>query len=112
VSRTLWIKEPYLQDILQGEKTVEVRVGYPNILRLKAGDMVMLNDRYAAKVRRVAHYPSFVALLEAEDPRAIAPNLPAESLLAALRSIYPPEKELLGAVALELETADAAAQQR
>jgi ASC-1-like (ASCH) protein len=105
LATTLWIKEQYLQQILRGEKTVEVRVGYPNILRLKAGDAIRLNDRHAATIRRVARYHSFDELLEAEDRRAIAPRLSEEELLSALRSIYPTEKEALGAVALELELA-------
>jgi ASC-1-like (ASCH) protein len=100
--RTLWIKEEYLQQILRGDKTVEVRVGYPNILRLSAGDIVHLNERYPATIRRVTHYPSFIELLAQETAAAIAPGLSQEALLSALRSIYPPDKEALGAIALEL----------
>ena len=104
MARKLWIKEQYLQQILRGEKTVEVRVGYPNILRLKAGDVIRLNDRHPATIRRMARYDSFDELLEAEDPRTIAPRLSAEELLSTLRSIYPPQKEALGVIALELDS--------
>jgi ASC-1-like (ASCH) protein len=100
--RKLWIKEEYLQQILGGEKSVEVRVGYPNILRLNAGDIVHLNERYPATIRRVARYASFVELLAKEAAGAIAPGLSEEALLSTLRSIYPPEKEALGVIALEL----------
>lgn len=100
---TLWIKEQYLQQILRGEKTLEVRVGYPNILRPKPGDVIRLNDRYPAAIRKATRYHNFQELLEAEDPRSIAPHLSTGELLSALRSIYPPEKEALGVVALELE---------
>lgn len=41
-TKTLWIKDGYLQFILAGRKTVEVRVGYSNIARLQAGDRLML----------------------------------------------------------------------
>lgn len=100
--KTLWVREPFLSQILAGEKTVEVRVGYGNIRRLAPGDRLRLNDRHLADVRRVASYAGFEELLAHEDPAAIAPGLPAAELLAALRDLYPPEKEALGAVALEL----------
>jgi HAD superfamily hydrolase (TIGR01549 family) len=101
-TKTLWIRETYLAQILAGRKTIEVRVGYDNIRRLEPGDRLRLNDRHLADVRRVAHYPHFEALLAAEAPDAIAPGVPPDELLATLRDIYPPEKESLGAVALEV----------
>jgi HAD superfamily hydrolase (TIGR01509 family) len=101
-TKTLWIREPYLAQILARQKTIEVRVGYDNIRRLEPGDRLRLNDRHLADIRRVAHYPHFEALLAAEAPDAIAPGLPPDRLLTVLRDIYPPEKESLGAVALEI----------
>jgi HAD superfamily hydrolase (TIGR01509 family) len=100
--KTLWIREPYLSQILSGRKTIEVRVGYGNILRLQPGDRLKLNDRHIVIVRRVGRYTSFEELLAQEDPAAIAPDLPPDDLLGALRAIYPPEKEVLGVVALEI----------
>lgn len=104
-TKVLWIREPYLQQILEGRKTIEVRVGYENIRRLRVGDLLRLNDLHLYRIRRVAFYPDFEALLAHEPAAAIAPDLPADSLLAALRDLYPPEKEALGAVALEIEPA-------
>lgn len=54
--KVLWIKEPYLEQILTGAKTVEVRVGYPNILRLRAGDQLKLNDHHIVTIRRIARF--------------------------------------------------------
>lgn len=102
-AKVLWIKDEYLQQILAGNKTIEVRVGYGNIVKLRAGQYVRLNDRYLFRLARVALYPDFVALLAHEDAAQIAPDLAPHALLAAMRSIYPPEKEALGAVALQLE---------
>jgi len=104
--KTLWIRDEYLQQILAGRKTVEVRVGYANIRRLRTGDALMLNDRYPCTVVRVSQYASFEELLAHEDPRAIAPDLPPEELLRAMRDIYPPDKEALGVVALEIAPAE------
>jgi putative hydrolase of the HAD superfamily len=108
--KTLWVREPYLSQILAGRKTVEVRVGYDNILRLRPGDQLKLNDEHLVTIRRIGRYADFEELLAHEDPAAIAPDpssssgqgLPAGDLLAAIRSLYPPEKERLGAIALEL----------
>ncbi|MHB1355578.1 MAG: ASCH domain-containing protein [Anaerolineae bacterium] len=101
--KVLWIKDEYLQQVLAGNKTIEVRVGYSNIRKLHVGQVVRLNDRYLFRLARVIIYPDFASLLAHEDPAQIAPGLAPEALLAAIRSIYPPEKEALGAVALQLE---------
>ena len=101
-TKTMWIREPYLAQILTGRKTVEVRVGYPNIQRLRPGDQLKLNDQYLVTIGRIGRYADFEELLAHEDPAAIAPELPADELLMAIRQIYGPEKEALGAIALEL----------
>lgn len=101
--KVLWIREPYLEQILAGRKTVEVRVAYPNIARLEVGDILRLNDCYRVRIRRIGRYADFGEMLRYEDPASIAPDLPRETLLPALRELYPPEKEALGVVALEVE---------
>jgi len=101
--KTLWVRQPYLELLLSGRKAIEVRVGYPNIRRLRPGDLVLLNERHPFVIRRIATYRSHEELLAHEEPERIAPGLTQEELLARLREIYPPEKEALGVVALELE---------
>jgi HAD superfamily hydrolase (TIGR01662 family) len=101
-TKTLWVREPWLAQILAGRKTIEVRVGYDNILRLQPGDQLTLNDEYLVTIRRIGQYAGFEELLAHEDPTAIAPDLESDELLAALRQIYPQEKEALGAFALEV----------
>ena len=102
-TKTLWIKDEYLQHILSGRKTVEVRVGYTNITRLQPGDILLLNDRHRYIIIDIRRYADFEALVNSESLAAIAPDFPdRESLLAACRAIYPPEKEALGVVALEI----------
>lgn len=101
-TKTMWIREPYLSQILNGQKTVEVRVGYPNIQRLRPGDQLKLNDQHLVTIGHIGRYADFEELLAQEDPAAIAPDLPADELLMAMRQIYGPEKEALGAIALEL----------
>jgi len=101
-TKTLWIRDEYLQQILEGRKTIEVRVAYKNVARLQPGDRLLLNDRHPYQVRRVGRYADFDELLAREDAAAIAPGLAADELLSTLRTLYPPEKERLGVVALEI----------
>jgi ASC-1-like (ASCH) protein len=103
--KLLWIRPKYLEWILSGRKTVEVRVAYPNILRLEVGDVLVLNKLHRYSITRITRYPDFEALLAAEDAAAIAPDLPADEIVPVLRGLYPREKEALGAVALEIEPA-------
>jgi len=100
-TKTLWVHEPYLAQILAGHKTIEVRVGYDNIRRLRPGDRLWLNDRHLATIRRIGRYANFDELLAREDPAAIAPGVSGD-LLPVLRDLYPPDKEVLGAVAIEI----------
>jgi len=101
-TKTLWLKDEVLAEILAGRKTIEVRVAYGNIARLQPGDRLLLNERHPYLIRRIGRYASFEELLDCEDPAAIAPYLAPDGLLGALRAIYPVEKEALGVVALEL----------
>jgi ASC-1-like (ASCH) protein len=106
--RELNIRAPYLELIADGTKTVEVRVGYPRMRAIQAGQeltFVSGGRRVPTRVMRVTEYPSFDAMLDHEDPRSIGGDLgdkPGE-LLAVIRSIYPPEKERLGVLAIEVE---------
>ncbi|HID61421.1 MAG TPA: ASCH domain-containing protein [Anaerolineae bacterium] len=102
-TKTLWIKDEYLQLILTGRKTVEVRVAYSNIARLQVGDRLLLNEQHPFVIRRIGRYANFEELLAHEDAASIAPDVPPDQLLEKLRVIYQPEKEALGVVALEIE---------
>jgi ASC-1-like (ASCH) protein len=102
------IRMPYLELITNGTKTVEVRVGYPRMRKIRAGQeltFVSGDRRVPTRVKRVTEYPSFEDMLEHEDARSIGGEL-GESradLLAVIRGIYPPDKERLGVLAIEVE---------
>jgi len=104
--KTLWIRDEYLNQILNGQKTIEVRVGYSNIRRLKVGDELMLNEKYHYRIRRIDFYSSFDELIQQENLSLIAPGLSNQQLLETLQEIYPQEKESLGVVALEIMPAE------
>ncbi|MDJ1135428.1 acetyltransferase [Streptomyces iconiensis] len=83
-----------------------MRVGYPKIRRIAAGDILHFTSEDASLntgITDVKEYGSFQALLEAEDAAAIGgPDMTPDQLTTAIRAIYPPEKEALGVFALHL----------
>ncbi len=101
-TKILWIRDEYLRQILSGKKTIEVRAAYSNLARLEVGDRLLLNDTHPYVIRRIGRYTSFEELLAHEDARAIAPDIPPGELLPTIRAFYPPEKEALGVIALEI----------
>ncbi|MFF9762380.1 MULTISPECIES: NUDIX domain-containing protein [Streptomyces] len=97
----------YLQ-VEAGRKTIEVRVATPNKRAVAVGDTVVFHDRDTGReldviVQRITPYSSFEDLLSSEDTARIDPDAPPGELLANLRSIYPPAKEALGALALAFD---------
>jgi ASC-1-like (ASCH) protein len=61
--------------------------------------------RVPTRVKRVTEYSSFEDMLDHENARSIGGELgeSRDGLLAAIRDIYPPEKERLGVLAIEVE---------
>lgn len=105
--RELTTRKPYLQLIAEGVKTIDVRVGSPEMRAIQAGEMVTFvagDQRLPAKVTRIVEYASFDDMLDHEDPEAIGGSLgrSRSQLLAVIRSIYPPDQERLGALAIHL----------
>jgi ASC-1-like (ASCH) protein len=101
-TKVLWLKDEYLAAILDGLKTVEVRVAYSNITRLEVGDCLLLNGTYPFAIHRIGRYGSFADLLAHENHASIAHGVSPDDLLCALRELYPPDREALGVVALEI----------
>ncbi|WP_406471000.1 NUDIX domain-containing protein [Streptomyces hirsutus] len=98
----------YYRQVEAGRKTIEVRVATPQKRAIAAGDPIVFHDRDSGReldviVQRITRYASFEDLLSSEDPARIDPDGPLGELLANLRSIYPPTKEALGALAFEFD---------
>ncbi|MEQ4720958.1 ASCH domain-containing protein [Nonomuraea sp. B19D2] len=107
-ARELRIRKPYFDLIASGIKTVEVRVAYASMRKIQPGqnlDFVCGEERLPTRIVRVSRYTSFEEMLEQEDPIAIGGDLGKnpQELLAVIRSIYPPEKERLGVLAIGVE---------
>lgn len=105
--RKMRIKRPYFDAIMSGHKTLEVRVGYDNIKRLKAGELLQLETGHTSGVVRIKSiriYNNFADMLATEPWREIVPQVNSEAeAVKLLRGIYPAHKERLGVHVIEVE---------
>ncbi len=105
--RKMRIKRPYFDAIMSGRKTLEVRVGYDNIKRLKAGELLQLETGHTSGVVRIKSirvYDNFADMLATEPWREIVPQVSNEAeAVKLLREIYPASKERLGVHVIEVE---------
>ena len=98
----------YFDLVAAGRKSIEVRVRYPHLADMAAGDTIRFrikgtDETCDVRVLRVTAYDDFEALLDGEGPATVNPTASREQQLANIRGIYPPEKEALGALAIEIE---------
>jgi ASC-1-like (ASCH) protein len=98
----------YFDLVAAGRKTIEVRVRYPHLADMTEGDTIRFrikgtDETCDVRVLRVTEYPDFEALLDGEGPANVNPTASRELQLANIRQIYGPEKEALGALAIEIE---------
>jgi ASC-1-like (ASCH) protein len=105
-ARDLPIYKRYYDLIANGTKTVEVRVAYPSMLRIRAGDQIRFtcaDETTLTRVKRVTRYASFDEMLDHERVEAINPTASRAEQLKAIREIYPAQKDALGVLAIEVE---------
>lgn len=105
------IYRQYFDMIAKGEKTVEVRVAYESMKRIKAGDLINFTCRESnclTRVTRVGRYRTFKEMFGTERVEAVNPHASEAEQLEAIRAIFPPEKEALGVVTFEIERVDLA----
>jgi ASC-1-like (ASCH) protein/ribosomal protein S18 acetylase RimI-like enzyme len=104
--REMRVKPRFINLIRSGRKPLEVRVGYDNINRIQVGERIRFISHESAldvRVNAVRRYPSIAQLLDKEAWEKIAPDLSSkEAVFQLLKNIYPPEKEKLGMVVLEI----------
>ncbi|MFJ9246226.1 ASCH domain-containing protein [Streptomyces sp. NPDC101776] len=109
--RELSLYRRYFDLVAAGTKTIEVRVAHPHLTDLAAGDVIRFrikgtDETCEVEVRRVTEYAGFEALLDGEGPSHVNPAAARDAQLAGIRPIYPPEKEALGPLAIEIRLLD------
>lgn len=98
------IKKQYFHQLKNGDKSLEIRVGYPQIKKVREGDTITF-ENYGPNeflVRRIGVYDSFRRLLEVEGFNSVLPGMTFSGALSTLRQIYPADKERLGVYAFDL----------
>jgi len=107
--RTIRIYRKYFKLIKEGVKTIEIRVGYSSMKKIKAGQFLKFicqDDKCLTKVNRITEYASFRELLDSEDTNKINPHISYEEQLNELSNIFPSNKEALGVLCIELQKVD------
>ncbi|MEV5505553.1 hypothetical protein [Streptomyces orinoci] len=77
---------------------MEVRVGYPSMRKIAAGQVLVFrsgDDSFRIRVVKLVEYPSFEAMADAEDITAISGDLNREELLAAAATSTHPRRKPL-----------------
>jgi ASC-1-like (ASCH) protein len=101
------LKKEFFRQITSGRKTLEVRVAQRNLRSIQPGDMIRFvsgKEEQIVSVQAVRRYASHIQMIEAEDHTKIAPHLASQDeLLAVLQQMYPPEKEQLGVIVLQIK---------
>ncbi|KJS52582.1 hypothetical protein VM98_30455 [Streptomyces rubellomurinus subsp. indigoferus] len=107
--RTMPIYRQYFDLIASGEKTVEVRVAYESMKRIKVGDLINFTCRDLScltQVKRVGRYRTFKEMFGTERVEAVNPKATEDEQLEAIHAIFPPHKEALGVLTFEIERVD------
>jgi ASC-1-like (ASCH) protein/ribosomal protein S18 acetylase RimI-like enzyme len=104
--RTMRVKQRYLDYIKAGTKPLEVRVAYDSIKRMRAGEKIRFASRDETQVvlvREIRAYSNFDEMAKTEDLSQIVPGQSDSEVMQTLKRIYPPDKERLGVVVLDVE---------
>ena len=107
--RTMRIKQRFYDLIRSGKKTLEVRVGYDSINRIRLGEHIRFithTGSFEVRVGDIRRYRTFKEMLGVEAWKQIAPDSKScNEVLALLKQIYSADKEMLGVVVLEFDDA-------
>lgn len=104
--RLMRVKQHYLNLIKNGQKTLEIRVGYPNTRTIQHGERIQLASRtetIVVRVKDIRKYSTLDSMLNKEDTNLIAPGLTKAQVSRLLKEIYPRHLEKLGVFVLEIQ---------
>ena len=101
----IWrIKRIYFDQLKSGKKTLEIRVGYPQIKKAQKGDIITF-ENYGFNefdVKDVRIYGSIAKMLDIEGVEKVLPGMTHDAALHTLQKIYSKDRERLGVYVLEL----------
>lgn len=113
------IESDILEQVLSGQKTIEVRLGTPKYIKLRKGDELSLREdiwengkiinaihgRGHIKITQLLYFESFEELFGAVSYKLVAPSAASKAeVLSLLKQFYSAEDEYeYGAVAITFE---------
>lgn len=108
ILRYIRVKSPFLLEIREKRKNVEIRVGYETMKEIKVGDklnFITFTDSVCVVIKQIFSYNTFEDMLEKEDYKKIMPwATDVDTVKAKLNEFYPPEKvEQFGILAFHFE---------
>ena len=103
--RVMRIYKRFFIMLKEGTKTIEIRVAYPGMKKIKAGVVIRFNNDYSCRmlVIRVAKYENFDDMFQNEDAGKINPYQSVKEQLREIRQIFPTNKEKIGVIAFEMK---------
>lgn len=99
------VKKEYFRQLKNGDKSLEIRVGYSQIKKVRQGDVITF-ENYGPNefdVVRVSIYDSFERMLEVEGVQHVLPGMTKSGALRTLQGIYSKDREALGVYVFELK---------
>ena len=115
------IESTLVEEIRNGDKTIETRLGKPRFLRIQEGDIVSiredfwfegkilecLNNALQIKITQILYFETFKEMLAAVDFQAVIPTAQTEEdALKKIKQFYSDEDEReFGVVAFTFELA-------
>jgi len=104
--RTMRVKNHFLDAIVKGDKSLEVRVGYDNIKNIKIGERIKLashSQEQIVRIKDIRIYQDFDEMINNERSSLIVPGKNKPQVLWLLRELYKSDREALGVYVLEME---------
>lgn len=107
VTRTMSIGNAYFKDIMAGEKTLEVRVGYADIKQHRIGELIQFETTKStglAVIKDVRIHASLAAVVATEPWQKILPSaVSGDAALRELRELMPNSGNAIDFYVFEIE---------
>jgi ASC-1-like (ASCH) protein len=91
-AREIYLKEEFIESVLSGSKTIELRVAFPSFSNINMGDVVIFKSGSgkSAKVEItiVRRYHNLSEVLQSEDISKIAPNMTRDQIQRLAPTIF------------------------
>lgn len=92
--RTIYTKDEFFEMIRKGEKTLELRIGFPSFKGIRAGERIIFasgdGQTVEVKVKSTREYSSLGAVLGSEDVNKLAPGLSRADINNAAERLFKP----------------------